>query len=164
VNPRYSVTADAAPYAGADLGWLHYLDMVGESVEPVEWNGRRFHHIVLRRDVNCFHHYLKARLTTWAGIAKSYRSPVFYDFDPRDWRLALKTSIYILKILAHLALRQIVPQKSKPQPVRLTQSQPVAAAVQPLAATASTVRVVQTPNMPVFALQNGRRASAPRAH
>src|SRR5579863_4603407 len=31
-NPRYSVTADAAPYAGLDLGWLHYLDLIGQPV------------------------------------------------------------------------------------------------------------------------------------
>jgi len=35
-NPRYSVTSDAAPYAGVDLGWLHYLDLIGQPVELVQ--------------------------------------------------------------------------------------------------------------------------------
>jgi D-aspartate ligase len=100
-NPRYSVTADAGTYAGVDLGWLHYLDLIGEPVEPVGWNGRHFHHIVLRRDVECFRSYLEAGLTTWGGIAKSYKTPVFFDFDLRDWRLTLETCVYMLKALLY---------------------------------------------------------------
>jgi len=100
-NPRYSVTSDAAPYAGVDLGWLHYLDLIGEQVEPVGWDGRHFHHIVLRRDVACFRSYLDAGLTTWSGLIKSYKSPVFFDFDLRDWRLTAETIIYLLKVLLY---------------------------------------------------------------
>jgi D-aspartate ligase len=32
VNPRCSVTTDCATYAGVHLGWLHYLDLIGERV------------------------------------------------------------------------------------------------------------------------------------
>jgi predicted ATP-grasp superfamily ATP-dependent carboligase len=110
-NPRYSVTADAAPYAGVDLGWLHYLDLIGEPVEPVAWNGRHFHHIVLRRDVNCFRSYLIAGLTTWGGIAKSYRSAVFFDFDLRDWRLTIENSVYLLKVLLYPTYRRLFPKR-----------------------------------------------------
>ena len=99
-NPRYSVTADAAVYAGVDLGWLHYLDLIGEPIEhPVVWNGKHFHHIVLSRAVECFGSYLKAELTTWRGIARTYTSAVYFDFDLRDWRLTLDTIKYVLREL-----------------------------------------------------------------
>jgi predicted ATP-grasp superfamily ATP-dependent carboligase len=111
-NPRYSVTADAAPYAGVDLGWLHYLDLIGEPVEPVGWNGRHFHHIVLSRDVNCFRSYLEAGLTTWSGIARSYKSAVFFDFDFHDWRLTAQTSVYLLKVLLYPTYRRLFPKRS----------------------------------------------------
>jgi predicted ATP-grasp superfamily ATP-dependent carboligase len=111
-NPRYSVTADAAPYAGVDLGWLHYLDLIGESVEPLKWNGRHFHHIVLRRDVNCFRSYLDAGLTTWSGIVRSYKSAKYFDFDLRDWRLTTETSVYLLKVLLYPIYRKLFPKRS----------------------------------------------------
>jgi predicted ATP-grasp superfamily ATP-dependent carboligase len=111
-NPRYSVTADAAPYAGVDLGWLHYQDLIGEPVESMEWNGRHFHHIVLRRDVTCFRSYLKAGLTTWGDIARSYRSPAFFDFDLRDWRPTAETCVHILKILLYPTYRRLFPKRT----------------------------------------------------
>jgi D-aspartate ligase len=110
-NPRYSVTADAAPYGGVDLGWLHYLDLIGEPVKPVAWNGQHFHHIVLGRDVNCFRSYLEEGLTTWRGIAKSYRSAVFFDFDLRDWRLTSQNCVYLLKVLLYPAYRRFFPKR-----------------------------------------------------
>jgi D-aspartate ligase len=109
-NPRYSVTADAGPYAGVDLGWLHYLDLIGEPVEPVRWNGRHFHHIVLQRDVECFRSYLAAGLTTWKGLAQSYKSPHFFDFDLRDWRVAARTAQFVLKVLLYPVYRRLVPK------------------------------------------------------
>jgi predicted ATP-grasp superfamily ATP-dependent carboligase len=110
-NPRYSITADAAPYAGVDLGWLHYLDLTGETVEPAGWNGRQFHHIVLRRDVACFRSYLAAGLTTWGGLIKSYRSPEFFDFDLRDWRLTAATSVELMKMLLYPTYRRFFPKR-----------------------------------------------------
>jgi D-aspartate ligase len=110
-NPRYSVTADAGPYAGVDLGWLHYLDLIGEPVESVRWNGRHFHHIVLQRDVECFRSYLAAGLTTWKDLAKSYQSPHFFDFDLRDWRVAAQTGLYVLKVLVGPTYRRLVPKR-----------------------------------------------------
>jgi len=110
-NPRYSVTADAAPYAGVDLGWLHYLDLIGEAVEPVQWNGRHFHHIVLRRDVNCFRSYLEAGLTTWGGIARSYRRARYFDFDLRDWKLTAETCVLVLRVLLYPTYRKIFPKR-----------------------------------------------------
>jgi D-aspartate ligase len=111
-NPRYSVTADAAPYAGVDLGWLHYLDLIGEHVEPVGYNGKFFHHIVLLRDVACFRSYLAAGLTTWGDLIRSYKSAVFFDFDVRDWRLAFETIFLILKALLRPAVRRFFPKRT----------------------------------------------------
>ena len=34
-NPRLSGGGDAAPYAGVDTCWLHYLDLIGVPVTPV---------------------------------------------------------------------------------------------------------------------------------
>jgi D-aspartate ligase len=110
-NPRYSVTADAAPYAGVDIGWLHYLDLIGEPVEPARWNGRHFHHIVLQRDVECFRSYLAAGLTTWRDLRSSYRSPHFFDFDLRDWKVTAQTAVYVLKELFGPMYRRLVPKR-----------------------------------------------------
>ena len=113
-NPRYSITADAALYSGVDLGLLHYLDLIGEPAGPAGWNGHYFHHIVLRRDVNCFRDYLRANLTTWGGILETYKSPVFFDFDLRDWRLTVDTCIYLLKALLYPTYRRFFPKHRKP--------------------------------------------------
>lgn len=106
-NPRYSITADAAPYAGVDLGWLHYLDLIGEEVEPASWTGSHFHHIVLFRDVYCLRHYFAEGLTTWSKVIQSYQSPVFFDFDVYDWRLAVETAGYLLKAFSDGAKKRL---------------------------------------------------------
>ena len=99
-NPRYSVTADAAPYAGVDLGWLHYLDLIGEPAVPVKPSRRSFRHIVLRRDFSSYRSYLDAGLVTWGELLRSYRPPVaFFDFDPYDWRVTWETMVALTKTL-----------------------------------------------------------------
>ena len=99
-NPRYSVTADAAPYLGLDLGWLHYLDLIGEDVLPVEPQMRDFRHIVLLRDFATFRSYLRAGLASWKDLIRSYRAPVeFFDFDPQDWRVTARTMFALAKLL-----------------------------------------------------------------
>lgn len=106
-NPRYSVTSDAAPYAGVDLGWLHYLDLIGQPVRPVEPEFRAFRHIVLYRDVNAFRSYLRDGLLTWKELFRSYRRPVyFFDFDPRDWRVTAENLYALLKLLLRPYLRR----------------------------------------------------------
>jgi hypothetical protein len=67
---------------------------------------------VLSRDVNCFRSYLKAGLTTWSGIARSYKSAVFFDFDFHDWRLTAQTSVYLLKVLLYPTYRRLFPKRS----------------------------------------------------
>jgi D-aspartate ligase len=115
-NPRYSVTADAAPYAGVDIGWLHYLDLIGQPVAPVEQSRRNFRHIVLRRDASCYRSYLKAGLLTWVDILRSYLPPVaFFDFDLRDWRVTWETVVLVAKALFIGPYRRIFNRK---RPVR----------------------------------------------
>ncbi len=111
-NPRYSVTADAAPYAGVDLGWLHYLDLIGQRVEPVQPARFNFRHIVLRRDFACFRSYRKAGLLSWYEWIRSYRPPVaFFDFDVRDWRVTADTVVALFKILASPLYRRVFPKR-----------------------------------------------------
>lgn len=112
-NPRYSVTADAAPYAGVDLGWLHYLDLIGQPVTPLKPSRRDFRHIVLRRDFICYRSYLKEGLVTWKDILRSYRPPVaFFDFDPFDWRVTWDTIVALMKTLLIGPYRRIFARQA----------------------------------------------------
>jgi len=114
-NPRYSVTADAAPYAGVDLGWLHYLDLIGEKVEPVQALKRDFRHIFLLRDFACLRSYRKAGLLTWGELLRSYRPPVaFFDFDLRDWRVTADTAVELAKTLLAPPFRRVFPKRKLP--------------------------------------------------
>jgi D-aspartate ligase len=111
-NPRYSVTADAAPYGGVDLGWLHYLDLIGQDVLPVKPSRKSFRHIVLRRDFICYRSYLNAGLITWGGLLDSYRPPVaFFDFDPYDFRVTWETMVELFKTLFISRYRRIFPKR-----------------------------------------------------
>ncbi len=122
-NPRYSVTSDAAPYAGVDIGWLHYLDLIGQTVAPVRPTNFGFRHIALRRDAHTFRSYIRAGLLTWRGFFYSYRPPVhFFDFDWRDWRVTAKTVVEVSKILLGPFLRRFFPKRrpelAGPAPVK----------------------------------------------
>lgn len=91
-NPRLSGSGDAAPYAGVDLCWLHYLDLIGQTVEPVAPSARTFRHIVLRADGGAVPAYWRAGLLSAGDVLRSYRPPLaFYDLDARDWRYSLRT-------------------------------------------------------------------------
>ena len=112
-NPRYSVTSDAAPPAGVDLGWLHYLDLIGFEVQPVRQNSFQYRHIVLRRDFKTFRSYFKAGLLSWREFFRSYRRPVyFFDFDWRDWRVTWATVVELAKIVLHPYVRRVIPKRS----------------------------------------------------
>lgn len=91
-NPRLSGGGDAAPYAGVDLCWLHYLDLVGTPVIPVGPRDRDFRHIVLRADARAALAYWHAGLISMGDILRSYRPPLaFFDLDVRDWRYSAET-------------------------------------------------------------------------
>jgi len=111
-NPRYSGTSDAAPYAGVDIGWLHYLDLIGQTVQRVFSDGRDFRHIVLTRDFSCLRSYRKAGLLPWWELIRSYRPPVaFFDFDLKDWRVTLDTVIELAKIVVGPPIRRVFPKR-----------------------------------------------------
>jgi predicted ATP-grasp superfamily ATP-dependent carboligase len=91
-NPRLSGGGDAAPYAGVDLCWLHYLDLIGTPVTPVGPRNRAFRHIVLRADARAALAYWHAGLISIGDILRSYKPPLaFYDLDLHDWRYSAET-------------------------------------------------------------------------
>jgi D-aspartate ligase len=91
-NPRLTGGGDAAPYAGVDLCWVHYLDLIGRAPAPVSPSSRHFRHIVLRADARAVPAYLRAGAITWRQVVRSYRGPkAYYDLDWRDWRYSLET-------------------------------------------------------------------------
>jgi predicted ATP-grasp superfamily ATP-dependent carboligase len=94
-NARLTGSGDAAPYAGVDLCWLHYLDLVGHHVVPVGPSGRDFKHITVRSDAVAVVEYWRAGLLSWKELRRSWRPPLaFYDLDAGDWRYSAET-IYI---------------------------------------------------------------------
>jgi D-aspartate ligase len=106
----YTLTSDAAPYAGVDLGWAHYLDLIGRDVTPVAPDGRDFRHIVPLRDFVSMRGYLRAGQETWRSLLRSYRPPVvFLGLDLRDWRVSAGTLAGVARIIAGPALRRIFP-------------------------------------------------------
>jgi predicted ATP-grasp superfamily ATP-dependent carboligase len=99
-NPRLSGGGDAAPYAGVELCWLHYLDLIDQPVSPVAPSGRAFRHVVLRSDVRTVFNYRRAGLLGWGEVLASYRGPLaFFDLDRRDWRYSLRTLLIMTRDL-----------------------------------------------------------------
>lgn len=106
-NPRLSGSGDAAPYAGVDLCWIHYQDLIGRTVEPVAPNGKHFKHIVLRADANAVPAYRHAGLLSWKDVFRSYRPPLaFFDLDARDWRNSIETLLICARLLVRGLLRR----------------------------------------------------------
>lgn len=111
-NPRLSGGGDAAPYAGVDLCWLHYLDLIGENVTPVAPQGNDFRHVVLRADAHALPKYWRAGLVSWRDVARSYRPPLaFFDLDRRDWRYSLETLLVCTRLLFMGFFRDILKGK-----------------------------------------------------
>jgi D-aspartate ligase len=94
-NPRLTGGGDAAPYAGVDLCWVHYLDLIGWPVIPVSPSSNEFRHIVLRADARAVPAYLGSGAITWREVLRSYRGTrAYFDLDWRDWRYSVET-LYI---------------------------------------------------------------------
>ena len=105
-NPRLSGGGDAAPYAGVDLCWLHYLDLISRPVTPVRPNGRDFRHVVVRSDLSAIISYRRANLISWMDVFRSYKPPLaFFDLDLRDWRSSARTVYLMLRSAASTVLR-----------------------------------------------------------
>ena len=96
-NPRLSGGGDAAPYAGVDLVWIHYQDMIGMAVESVSPNGKHFKHIVIRGEAIAIPTYMRAGLLSWKELRRSYKPPLaFFDFDLRDWKISLESVLVFI--------------------------------------------------------------------
>jgi D-aspartate ligase len=107
-NPRLSGSGDAAPHAGVELAWLHYLDLIGRPVTPVTPSSRDFRHVVLRNDARVIYEYWSKGMASWADIRHSYTPPLaFYDIDLRDWRYSLETVLLSIRFLARSGWRAI---------------------------------------------------------
>lgn len=108
VNPRFSVTADCAIYAGVDIAWLHYLDVAGKSVSPAVPARFDFRHIVLRRHVPVLSRLLEEGLIGWREALRSFRPPVaYFDFDPSDRRVTGRTLRYCATVIWIWARRRL---------------------------------------------------------
>jgi predicted ATP-grasp superfamily ATP-dependent carboligase len=105
-NPRLTGGGDAAPYAGVDLCWLHYLDMIGKTANAVMPDGKDFRHIDLRADVGAIFAYRRAGLIAWREVIQSYKSPrAFFDFDAHDWRYSGETIYQMARSFARELIR-----------------------------------------------------------
>ena len=116
-NPRFSVTADAAIYAGVEMGWLHYLDLIGRDPKSVEPSRFGFRHVTLRRDIASLPRYIEQGILSWQDIRSSYQGPLeFYDFDAHDPRPTAATLQGCIRVVVGTVLRAL---KLKP---KLTES------------------------------------------
>jgi D-aspartate ligase len=107
-NPRFSVTADSAIYAGVDIGWLHYLDLIGQHPNPVEASYFGFRHVTLRRDIASLPRYVERGILTWRDIWHSYHGPLkFFDFDLDDLRPTAKTLKGCIRVVFGTILRAL---------------------------------------------------------
>ena len=107
-NPRFSVTADAAIYAGVDIGWLHYLDLIGQTPEEMTATRLSFKHIVLRRDIPAMPRYVQEKVYTWSELLRSYSGPLeFFDFDPQDPRPSFGTLKGCVRVAIGTLLRSM---------------------------------------------------------
>jgi hypothetical protein len=91
-NPRLSGGGDAAPYAGVDLCWIHYLDLIGRRVSPVAPRNGDFRHIVLRSDGRTLPAYWRRGLISWKDVRRSFQPPLVLRPRSRDWRYRSKRS------------------------------------------------------------------------
>ncbi len=113
-NPRLTGGGDAAPYAGVDLCWINYLDLIGQTVTPVRPNRKDFRHIDLRADVGAIIAYRRAGLISWGDVFRSYKAPrAFFDFDAQDWRYSLETVYRVARSAVGNVVRQLTSRRGR---------------------------------------------------
>lgn len=107
VNPRFSGTGDCARYTGVEVGYIHYLDLIGQTPAPVGPSRFGFHHVMLVADLTAFPIYLSQGLVGWRQWFKSLRGPIeFFDFDIKDFPNARLASWRAVKALSGGLLRK----------------------------------------------------------
>jgi len=118
VNPRLTGSGDAAPHAGLDTCWLHYLDLVGVSPTPFTPRPTDVRHIVIGSDGAAIVEAWAAGELTIATIVNSWRGPRAYlDLDLRDPRLALSSLLGFFKGAIRAVLRLMKASRRKPERV-----------------------------------------------
>lgn len=86
VNPRFSGTGDCARYTGVETGFLHYLDLIGQTPPPVVATKFGFRHLMLVNDLTAFPKCLDQGLIGWRAWIRSLSGPMkYFDFDLRDF-------------------------------------------------------------------------------
>lgn len=93
VNPRFSGTGDCAKYTGVETGFLHYLDLIGETPSPVKATRFGFRHVMLYAELAAFPKYLHEGLIGWGEWIQSLNCPMkYFDFDLSDFSIARVTA------------------------------------------------------------------------
>jgi D-aspartate ligase len=94
VNPRFSGTGDSAKYAGVETGFIHYLDLIGQTPSPVNATTFGFRHVMLSAELTAFPKYLEEGLIGWKEWIQSLSYPMkYFDFDLSDFSNARVTAI-----------------------------------------------------------------------
>jgi D-aspartate ligase len=94
VNPRFSGTGDSAKHTGVETGFLHYLDLIGRTPQPVVATRFGFRHVMLVADLAAFPKYLEEGQISWAEWIRSYCcSMKYFDFDLKDFTNARMTAV-----------------------------------------------------------------------
>jgi len=106
VNPRFSGTGDCSRYTGVEVGYIHYLDLIGQTPAPVVPTKFNFRHIMLVADLTAFPIYLDQGQVTWGQWLKSLSGQIeYFDLDTNDFRNARKTAVKAIKALGGGLLR-----------------------------------------------------------
>jgi D-aspartate ligase len=106
VNPRFSGTGDCAKYTGVEVGYIHYLDLIGQTPSPVVATKFGFRHMMLVNDITAFPIYLDQGLITWRKWLKSLRGQLeFLDFDLKDFSNARSAAVRAAQALIGGLLR-----------------------------------------------------------
>jgi D-aspartate ligase len=106
INPRVSGTGDCARYTGVETGYLHYLDLIGQTPSPMVATRFGFRHIMLVNDLTAFPKYYDLGLLGWTEWFRSLSGPMeFFDFDWRDFKNAQSAAFRGVRALVGGLLR-----------------------------------------------------------
>jgi D-aspartate ligase len=94
VNPRFSGTGDCASYTGVETGFIHYLDLIGQTPSPVVATRYGFRHMMMCAELAAFPKYLQGGLINWREWIRSLNYPMeYFDFDLSDFSIARVTAV-----------------------------------------------------------------------
>ena len=87
VNPRFSGTGDCARYTGLETGYIHYLDLIGQTPADITPTRFNFRHVMLVADLTAFPIYLDEGKISWREWFRSLSGPLeYFDFDKSDFK------------------------------------------------------------------------------